>query len=43
LGGKPKVALNLQVTLSIAVADAEEVTLVTEKVIKIRLEQGVAS
>jgi len=43
LGGKPKVALNLQVTLSIAVADAEKVTLVTDKLIKIRLEQGVAS
>lgn len=43
LGGKPKVALNLQVTLSIAVADAEKVTLVTDKLIKIRMEQGVAS
>lgn len=43
LGGKPKVALSLQVTLSVAVADAEEVTLVTDKVIKIRAEQGATS
>jgi Pvc16 N-terminal domain len=43
LGGKPKVALNLQVTISVAAADAEKVDLVTEKIIKIRMEQGVAS
>jgi hypothetical protein len=43
LGGKPKVALNLQVTLSISVADPEKVTLVTDKIIKIRMEEGVTS
>jgi len=42
LGGKPKVALNLQVTLSVASADAEKVTLVTDKKIKIRMAQGVS-
>ncbi len=43
LGGKPKVALNLQVTLSVAVAEPEEVSIVTDKIIKIHMEQGVAS
>ncbi len=43
LGGKPKVALNLQVTLSVTAADTEKVSLVTDKIIKIRMEQGVAS
>ena len=43
LGGKPKVALNVQVTLAIAVAEAEKVSLVTDKIIKIRMEQGIAS
>jgi hypothetical protein len=40
VGGKPKAALNYQVTLSVAVAVPEEVRLVTDKVIKIRMEQG---
>ena len=43
LGGKPKVALNLQVTISVAAADTEKADLVTEKIIKIRMERGVAS
>jgi hypothetical protein len=38
LGGKPKAALNYQVTLSIDTAAPEIVPLVTDKVIKIRLE-----
>jgi hypothetical protein len=42
VGGKPKAALNYQVTLSVEVAVPEEVGLVTEKVIRIRLEQGTA-
>ena len=40
VGGKPKAALNYQVTLSVEVAVPEEVRLVTDKVIKLRLEQG---
>jgi hypothetical protein len=40
LGGKPKAALNYQVTVSVDVAVPEEVRLVTEKVIKIRTERG---
>jgi len=40
VGGKPKAALNYQVTLSVDVAAPEEVRLVTEKVIKIRMEHG---
>src|SRR5262245_28425702 len=43
VGGKPKAALNYQVTLSVSVAVPEEVRLVTDKVIKIRMEQGAAS
>ncbi|NOS89439.1 MAG: DUF4255 domain-containing protein [Methylococcaceae bacterium] len=43
LGGKPKVALNLQVTLSIADTEAEDITLVTEKIIKIRMEKSTTS
>ena len=43
VGGKPKAALNYQVTLSVAVAAPEEVRLVTDKVIRIRMEQGAAS
>jgi hypothetical protein len=43
VGGKPKAALNYQVTLSIAVALPEEVRLVTDKVIKIRMEKGAVS
>ncbi len=42
LGGKPKAALNYQVTACIEVAEPEEVSLVTEKKIKIRLERGAA-
>jgi hypothetical protein len=40
LGGKPKAALNYQVTLSIDVAVPEEVRLVTEKILKIRMMRG---
>jgi hypothetical protein len=43
VGGKPKAALNYQVTLSITVALPEEVRLVTDKVIKIRMEKGAVS
>ncbi len=42
LGGKPKAALNYQVTLSVDVAKSEEVPLVTDKVIKIRMERETA-
>jgi hypothetical protein len=42
LGGKPKAALNYQVTLSIGIAKPEAVPLVTDKVIKIRLERETA-
>jgi hypothetical protein len=40
LGGKPKAALNYQITLSVDVAEPKEADLVTEKVIKIRLQTG---
>ena len=40
LGGKPKAALNYQVTASIDVTTPEDVRLVTDKKIKIRMEQG---
>jgi hypothetical protein len=43
VGGKPKAALNYQVTLAVAVAVPEEVRLVTDKVIKIRMEKGAVS
>ena len=43
LGGKPKAALNYQVTLSIDGAKSGEVPLVTDKVIKIRMERGAGS
>jgi len=39
LGGKPKAALNYSVTVSIEVADREDVRLVTDKVLKIRAER----
>jgi len=42
LGGKPKAALNYQVTLSVEVAKPETVPLVTDKAIKIRLERETA-
>ena len=40
LGGKPKAALNYQVTLSVEVSAPTEVDLVTDKLIKIRMERG---
>jgi hypothetical protein len=40
LGGKPKVALNYSVTLAIDVAKREEVPLVTDKKIKLRMRRG---
>jgi Pvc16 N-terminal domain len=40
LGGKPKAALNYQVTASVDVAAPEEVHLVTDTVVKIRMERG---
>lgn len=40
LGGKPKVALNYQVTLSVEVAEAETVPLVTETTVKLRMRRG---
>ncbi len=40
LGGKPKAALNYQVTLSIDLAQPETTKLVTEKKIKLRMERG---
>ena len=43
LGGKPKAALNYQVTLSVEVDDTAEVHLVTDKIIKVRLERGAVS
>ncbi len=43
LGGKPKAALNYQITLSVDVSVPEEVRLVTEKVLKIRMMRGVKS
>jgi hypothetical protein len=42
LGGKPKAALNYTVTLAIDVARPEQVKLVTDKVIKVRMENGSA-
>jgi hypothetical protein len=43
LGGKPKAALNYQITLSVEVDDTAEVHLVTDKIIKVRLERGAVS
>ena len=43
LGGKPKAALNYQVTLSVDVAEPETTQLVTEKMIKLRMEHGKSS
>jgi len=43
LGGKPKAALNYQVTVSVEIARPEAVPLVTDKVIKIRMETGTGS
>jgi hypothetical protein len=43
LGGKPKAALNYTVTLAIDLAEPEVVDLVTEKVIKIRMQTGATS
>jgi hypothetical protein len=43
LGGKPKAALNYQVTASVDVAAPEEVRLVTDTVLKVRLERGMGS
>jgi hypothetical protein len=40
LGGKPKAALNYSVTLAVDVAKPQEVPLVTEKQVKIRLQRG---
>jgi hypothetical protein len=40
LGGKPKAALNYQVTLAIDVTAPEEVPLVTDTVLKIRMQNG---
>ena len=40
LGGKPKAALNYQVTVSVDISKPEEVYLVTEKIIKMRMERG---
>ena len=41
LGGKPKVALNYQVTVSVDVDGESQVPLVTEKRINMRIEHGV--
>ena len=43
LGGKPKAALNYTVTIAIDVAEPVEVSLVTEKVIKMRMQTGSGS
>jgi hypothetical protein len=43
LGGKPKVALNLMVTLSIIASEPEVTNIVTDKIIKLRLEEGLTS
>lgn len=43
LGGKPKAALHYQVTLAVEVVPPEEVQLVTDKLIKIRMETGTDS
>jgi hypothetical protein len=40
LGGKPKAALNYQVTASVEVTAPEEVQLATDTVVKIRTERG---
>lgn len=40
LGGKPKAALNYQVTVSVQAQPPEEVTLVTETVLKMRAKRG---
>lgn len=40
LGGKPKVALNYQVTVAVDVAAAETVPLVTETTLKLRMRRG---
>ena len=40
LGGKPKVALNYTVTLAVDIAEPKSVDLVTEKVIKMRMESN---
>jgi hypothetical protein len=40
LGGKPKAALNYQVTLSVDITKPEAMPLVTDKIIKIRMETG---
>ena len=40
LGGKPKAALTMQVTVSVPTAEPEKVSLVTDKKIKIRMTQG---
>jgi hypothetical protein len=40
MGGKPKAALNYTVTIAIDVAEPVEVSLVTEKVIKMRMQTG---
>lgn len=40
LGGKPKAALNYQVTLAVELSRPEQVPLVTDKLIKIRMERG---
>ena len=39
LGGKPKAALNYQVTLAVDVTAPQEVPLVTDQVIQIRMER----
>jgi hypothetical protein len=43
LGGKPKAALNYQITLSVEVDAVQEVQLVTDKILKVRLEGGAVS
>jgi hypothetical protein len=43
LGGKPKAALNYTITVSVDVTPPEEVRLVTDKKIKIRMETGAGS
>ena len=40
VGGKPKAALNYQVTLAVSVSAPQEVGLVTDKVIKIQMQMG---
>jgi hypothetical protein len=42
LGGKPKAALNYTVTLAVDVASPRQVKLVTDKVVKVRMENGSA-